>query len=130
MPYPRMLNISVVDHFPNDYLLTWGRRPHTPGIYRLFARIKGSREQLVLPRAIPAPELALRSHPCVAVSSTQVLPAYQFHANSILQVLRARTNSAAFPGMVHRKQSGPDSYPARQAGTERARREFQWEVTR
>jgi hypothetical protein len=97
MPYPRMLNISVVDRFPtfdgtNDYLLTWGRRPHTPGIYRLFARIKESREQLVLPRAIPAPELALRSHPCVAVSSTQVLPAYQFHANSILQVLRTGTD--------------------------------------
>ena len=55
-----------------------------------------ARERLAPPRAIPASESALRSHPCVAVSSAQVVPAYQLHANSILHVLRPGIRSRCF----------------------------------
>jgi hypothetical protein len=85
IPHP-MLTASVVDHLAHDNkrkksLLKWGLRPHAPGIYRLYARIEEAREPLSPSRAIPAAESALRSHPCVAVPSAQVFPAYQLHAN-------------------------------------------------
>jgi hypothetical protein len=55
--------------------VTWGRCPQTPGIYRFAARMAAwLAERLTPPRAIPAAESALRSHPCVAVPSAQVGP--------------------------------------------------------
>jgi transposase InsO family protein len=48
------------------------------------AAIGGRRPE---PNGIPAPGAALRSHPCVAVASGQVGPAYQLRHASILHVL-------------------------------------------
>jgi len=50
--------------------LTWGLCPQTPGIYRFAPECcqKGGLHRPI----IPAAESALRSHPCVAVSSAQV----------------------------------------------------------
>jgi hypothetical protein len=60
-------------HRKRSHYLTWGLCPQTPGIYRFYARMTAwLAERLTPPRAIPAAESALRSHPCVAVSSTQV----------------------------------------------------------
>ncbi len=51
----------------------WGLRPQTPRIYRFRAKIwSGLGERVGLaPDQIPAPRSALRSHPCVALSSAQ-----------------------------------------------------------
>src|SRR5579863_4907753 len=60
-----------------SYPFTWGRCPQTPGIYRFGARMAAwLAERLTPPRAIPAAESALRSHPCVAVPSAQVQSVY------------------------------------------------------
>ena len=52
---------------------SWELRPQTPRIYRFRARIwSGLGERVDLaPDQIPAPGSALRSHPCVALSSAQ-----------------------------------------------------------
>jgi len=130
MPYSKNVNASVVDHSPDcnerkDSFLKWGLRPQTPGIYRFHARIKEAREQSTPSRAIPAAESALRSHPCVAVPSAQVFPAYQLHANSILQVLRTRVYQPPFSGLVRGSQDRADSYPTRPADAERPRGKLQ-----
>jgi hypothetical protein len=59
----------------------WGRCPQTPGIYRIPARMTVLfLGRLAPPRhagvrhRIPAAGSALRSHPCVALSSDQVKP--------------------------------------------------------
>ncbi len=44
-----------------------GLRPCDPGIYRVLARMVERCRSGVAAPAIPAPESALRSHPCVAV---------------------------------------------------------------
>ena len=56
-------------------LCRWGLCPHAPGIYRFPARMAERRGGWRRP-AIPAAGSALRSHPCVAVSSAQVRPVY------------------------------------------------------
>jgi len=48
---------------------SWGLGPQTPRIYRFLARMEERRERDSLAPSIPAPRSALRSHPCVALSS-------------------------------------------------------------
>lgn len=81
----------------NRIFFSWGLRPQTPGIYRFRARMDRPAGRLLPPRIIPAAGPALRSHPCGAVSSAQVMKAYQIPVpvsspahGSILQVLRAK----------------------------------------
>jgi hypothetical protein len=50
----------------------WGRSPQTPGIYRFTASMLHA-EAASPPRHMPAPRTALRSHPCGAVSSAEVM---------------------------------------------------------
>jgi hypothetical protein len=99
MALPRMLDASVIGHSPPKRkevdFFKWGLRPQTPGIYRIRARIEEARERLLPSRAIPASESALRLRPRRAVPSAQVFPGYQFHASSILQVLRGGDDRAA-----------------------------------
>src|ERR1700722_488842 len=106
MTYSKNVSALMVGHPPRcderkGSFSTWGLRPQTPGIYRIRARLRDAREQRAPPRAIPAAESALRSHPCVAVPSAQVSPGYQLHANSILQVLWTGGQFAALSGMVN-----------------------------
>src|ERR1700751_2627565 len=54
--------------------LSWGRRPHTPGIYRIPRQNDGARRQITRPPLIPAAESALGLRPRSALSSAQVLP--------------------------------------------------------
>ena len=53
-----------------QFLPLWGLCPQTPGIYRFRARNESLAERHAAP-PFPAAESALRSHPCVAVSSAQ-----------------------------------------------------------
>src|SRR5947209_10865032 len=59
----------------NMTFLDWGSAPN-PGIYRFWARMSGQLRRWLPPQRIPAPESALRSAPCVAVSHAQVLIIY------------------------------------------------------
>jgi hypothetical protein len=58
-----------------------GLRPCDPGIYRFLARMVERCRSGVAAPAIPAPESALRSHPCVAVPSARVFSEW---SNAIL----------------------------------------------
>ena len=51
-----------------------GLRPCDPGIYRFRPECRRRAGAIASPRLIPAAESALRSHPCVAVSSARVIP--------------------------------------------------------
>jgi len=56
-----------------DESSSWGRRPQTPEIYRLPARMT-ERRQIPRPPLIPAAESALGLRPRSALSSAQVFP--------------------------------------------------------
>ena len=58
-------------------IVSWGRCPQAPGILPLY-RQNGYGKETALARlpAIPAAGSALRSHPCVALSSAQVFPGW------------------------------------------------------
>ena len=65
---PSVIRVIETHTVSNCVDLPWGLRPQTPGIYRFGARMTAwLAERLAPPRAIPAAESALRSHPCVAV---------------------------------------------------------------
>ena len=55
-------------------LLLRGLRPCDPGIYRFRPECRRRAGAIASPRLIPAAQSALRSHPCVAVSSARVIP--------------------------------------------------------
>ena len=56
-------------------VVTWGRCPQTPGIFRIAARMDCFGEQVVpAPRPIPAAESPLGLRSRRALSSAQVLP--------------------------------------------------------
>jgi hypothetical protein len=55
-------------------ILTWGRCPQTPGIFRFSARMGQWRKQIAPLPPIPAAESALGVRSRSALSSAQVLP--------------------------------------------------------
>ena len=56
-------------------ILTWGRCPQTPGIFRIAARMDGFEGAgCARPRPIPAAESALGVRSRIALSSAQVFP--------------------------------------------------------
>ena len=73
-----------------------GRCPRAPGIQRFRARMAAERGGLRRPRH-SGPWTALRSHPCGAVSSAQVLPVYavvdQNRENELPATVPARYNN-------------------------------------
>ena len=67
---------------PLRRILTWGRCPQTPGIFRFAARMDGFEGAgCARPRPIPAAESALGLRSRIALSSAQVLPEWTTSAS-------------------------------------------------
>ena len=84
---------SVLQSVEGVFAFTWGRCPQTPGIYRFRACISVHAGAIKLPRLMLAPRSALRSHPCVAVSSAQACSVYTrstLHQPKYLRTTRHR----------------------------------------
>jgi len=56
------------------HILTWGRCPQTPGIFRFAARMAFGGAGCARPRPIPAAESALGVRSRIALSSARVFP--------------------------------------------------------
>ena len=105
------LDRNIITHFPRIRILVPG---YLPG----EAKEQHIQGRLVRRPAIPAPESALRSHPCVAVPSAQVRSGYtrlaslhkkslqKRHPRAITTLVLGRLSLAGFEVITYGRFSG------------------------